>query len=159
MIIREATHDDITAIARVHVQADWETYSGLFGSKTYRIDLADSEHRWRHALQRGDTLLVAGEGSQIVGLGHALKDEIRALYLLRSYQRRGIGRALLLSLLTRLNGRGVTEARFEVVGANLKAIRFYESLGARTIERCTNSSGPGAIEDHIVFVISTSSVR
>lgn len=157
--IREATHGDITAIAQVHVQADWETYSALFASKAYRIDLGESEHRWRDALQQGDTLLVASEGSEIVGLGHAFKDEIGALYLLRSYQRRGIGRELLLSLLTKLNERGVAEARFQVAGANLNAISFYKSLGACTIERCTNSSGPGTIEDHIVFVISTSSVR
>lgn len=152
--IREATYDDVTAIARVHVQADWETYSALFGSEAYKVDLAESEHRWRHALQQGDTLLVANDGSEIVGLGHAGKHEIGALYLLRSYQRRGIGKALLLRLLTTLNERGVAEARFDVVPANLNAIRFYESLGAYQVERRINSSSRGAIED-IVFAIST----
>ncbi|HEX5507220.1 MAG TPA: GNAT family N-acetyltransferase [Pseudolabrys sp.] len=156
--IREATYDDVTAIARVHVQADWETYSALFGSEAYKIDSGESEERWRRALQRGDTLLVANDGSEIVGFGHASKNEIGALYLLRSYRRRGIGKALLLRVLATLNERGVAEARFDVVPANLNAIRFYKSLGAYPVGRCTNSSPRGATEE-LVFAISTFPAR
>jgi hypothetical protein len=56
IIIREALLDDIPAIARVHVQADWETYSALFGAQAYRADPGESAHRWRRALQERDTL-------------------------------------------------------------------------------------------------------
>jgi hypothetical protein len=34
--IREAALDDIPAIARVHVQVDWDTYSPLFGRRRIR---------------------------------------------------------------------------------------------------------------------------
>src|SRR5215831_10392097 len=121
--IREATPDDVTAIARVHVQAEWDTYSALFGSQAYALELGDSERRWRRALQDGDILLVASDGADIIGLGHARADRIGALYLLRAYQRRGIGRALLTRLLEGLNQRGVVEARFDVVAINVDAIR------------------------------------
>lgn len=151
--IREATYDDIKAIAQVHVQADWQTYSALFGSEAYKIDLRESESRWRRALQKGDTLLLAAnDGSEIVGLGHAGKNEIGALYLLRPYQRKGIGKALMLRLLTTLNERGVAEARLNVVLANLSAIRFYESLGA--VGRSINSSRHGDTEE-LIFAIPT----
>lgn len=102
--------------------------------------------------------MVANDGSEIVGLGHAGKNEIGALYLLRSYQRRGIGKALLLRLLTILNERGVAEARFDVVPANLNAIRFYRSLGAHPVGRRINSSLHGSTEE-IVFAISTFPIR
>ena len=156
--ISKAAHDDIAAIARMHVQADWETYSALFGSRAHKIDLGESEHRWPLALQGGDTLLVAHDGSEIVGLGHARKDEIGALYLLRSYQRMGLGKSLLLALLKTLSERGIAEARFEVLPENLHAINFYKSLGAYTIERCMGSSLRGATEG-LVFAIPTSPVR
>jgi GNAT superfamily N-acetyltransferase len=105
--IREAALDDVPAIARVHVQADWDTYSALLGSQARALDLGESEDRWRRALRDGDILLVASDGDAIVGLGHAGGDRIGALYLLRSYQRRGIGRALLTRLLAALNERGI----------------------------------------------------
>jgi GNAT superfamily N-acetyltransferase len=152
--IREAALDDIPAIARVHVQADWDTYSGLFGSHAWALEPGESECRWRRALRDGDVLLVASDGDGIIGLGHARGDRIGALYLLRSYQRRGIGRALLTRLLAALNKRGVGEARFDVVAINVNAIRFYRAVGAYPIGRCINRDPRGDTED-LVFVIPT----
>jgi len=156
--IREAAPDDIPAIARVHVQADWDTYSALFGSRAYALEFGESECRWRRALQEGDILLVASDGAGIIGLGHARGDRIGALYLLRFYQRRGIGRALLTRLLAALNQQGVAEARFDVVAINVNAIRFYRALGAYPVGRCINRSARGNSED-LVFAIPTVSAR
>jgi len=152
--IREATPDDVTAIARVHVQAEWDTYSALFGSQAYRLELGESERRWRRALQDGDILWVASDSTEIIGLGHARADRIGALYLLRSYQRRGIGRALLTRLLEGLNQRGVVEARFDVVAINVDAIGFYQALGAYPVGRCINRDPRGDTED-LIFAIPT----
>jgi ribosomal protein S18 acetylase RimI-like enzyme len=156
--IREAALADIPAIARVHVQADWDTYSPLFGSQAYALELGESESRWRRALQEGDILLVASDGAGIIGLGHAGGDRIGALYLLRSYQRRGIGRALLTRLLAGLSQRGVAEARFDVVATNVNAIGFYRALGAYPVGGCINRSSRGDSDD-LVFVIPTASAR
>ena len=152
--IREAALDEIAAVARVHVQADWDTYSALFGSQAYAIELSESERRWRRALRDGDILLVASNGDEIVGLGHAGGDRICALYLLRSYQRRGIGRALLTRLLAALNKRGVAEVRFDVVAINVNAIRFYRAVGAYPVGQCINRDSRGDTED-LVFAIPT----
>ena len=152
--IRAAAFDDIPAIARVHVQADWDTYSALFGSQAYRLELGESERRWRRALQDGDILWVASDSTEIIGLGHARADRIGALYLLRSYQRRGIGRALLTRLLEGLNQRGVVEARFDVVAINVDAIGFYQALGAYPVGRCINRDPRGDTED-LIFAIPT----
>ena len=126
--IREAKLDDVPALARVHVQADWDTYAPLFGYRANALEPTESELRWRRALCDGDTLLVASDGGKIVGLGHARDARIGALYLLRSHQRRGIGKALLSALLTALNKCGVAEARFDVVASNESAIAFLSRL-------------------------------
>jgi len=152
--IREAVLDDVSAIVRVHVQADWDTYSALFGSQAYALEPEESELRWRRALGDGDILLVAIDGIEIVGLGHARENRIDALYLLRSHQRRGIGRALLARLLAALKELGVAEARFDVVAINDKAIAFYRAHGAYPVVRTVNRDARGDTED-LIFAIST----
>ena len=133
--IREAQLEDVPALARVHVQADWDTYAPLFGCRAYALEPSASELRWYRALSDADTLLVASDGPEIVGLGHARGARIGALYLLRSHQRLGIGRALLSALLAALNKRGVAEARFDVVARNEAAIAFYLSCGAYALAK------------------------
>jgi ribosomal protein S18 acetylase RimI-like enzyme len=155
--IREAVLDDVPAISRVHIQSDWDTYSPLFGSETYALRPGDVEVRWRSAFHDGDTILVASDGDEIVGLGHARGDRIGALYLLRSHQRKGIGSALLSALLSVLNKRGIDEARFDVVAKNENAIAFYRSHGAYQIGRCINRDVRGDTED-LVFAIPTAQV-
>ena len=154
--IREAVFDDVPAIARVHVQADWDTYSALFGSHAYALEPDESEFRWRRALGEGDILLTAMAGADIVGFGHARGDRIGALYLLRSHLRRGLGRALLTRLLAALEKRGVREARFDVVAINENAIAFYRAHGAYLVGRCINSDVRGDTED-LMFAIPTTS--
>jgi ribosomal protein S18 acetylase RimI-like enzyme len=150
--IREAVLDDVPAISRVHIQSDWDTYSALFGSEAYALQPGDIELRWRSALRNGDTLLVASDGDEIVGLGHARGDRLGALYLLRSHQRRGIGSALLSGLLAALNKSGIDVARLDVVAKNDNAIAFYRAHGAYQIGVEQDARGDGA---DLVFAIST----
>lgn len=155
--IRGATLDDVADIARVHAKADWETYAPLFGAQAYALDVAECEQRWRWALRDGGVLLVATDGGAIVGLGHAYADRIGALYLLAAYRRRRIGKALLSRLLQALHERGVSEARFDVVAVNARAIAFYRAQGARPVGRCTNRDTRGDTED-LIFAIPTAQV-
>ena len=152
--IREAKLDDVPAIAQVHVRADWDTYSALFGSQAYPLEPGESELRWRRALGDGDILFVATDCGEIVGLGHARGNRIGALYLLRSHQRRGIGKALLTRLLVALKDLGIAEARFDVVAINDSAIAFYRAHGAYPVGRSVNRDSRGDTED-LVFAIST----
>jgi GNAT superfamily N-acetyltransferase len=152
--IRPATTQDVAAVAEVHVKADWDTYSPLFGAEAYRLEKPASEERWWRALKGGGLLLVATDRGAIVGLGHACGDRIDALYLLSSHHRRGIGRALLSRLLAFLHGCGVSEARFDVVAVNAAAIAFYEAHGARPVGRRINTDPRGDTED-LIFAIPT----
>ena len=145
---------DVLAIAQVHVQTDWDTFSALFGSRAYKLEAGESELRWRRALSDSDILLVASDGVKIVGFGHARGNRIGALYVLRSHQRRGIGRQLFKSLLATLRELGIAEARFDVVAINDNAVAFYRAHGACPIDRSINRDARGDTED-LVFAVST----
>jgi GNAT superfamily N-acetyltransferase len=151
--IREANLGDIPAIARLHVKADWETYAPLFGAEAYMLTTAESEARWRRALEGGGLLAACDQGA-IVGLGHASGDRIHALYILPAYHRRGIGKAMFARLLHFLHERGVSEACFAVAAVNAAAIAFYEAQGARAVGRCVDRDPRGDTED-LIFAVPT----
>jgi ribosomal protein S18 acetylase RimI-like enzyme len=152
--IRPATTGDLAAVAQVHVTSDWETYAPLFGADAFRLTNAESEDRWRRALEGGGLLLAACDRDAIVGLGHARGDRIDALYILPAYHRQGIDRAMLARLLDFLHQRGVAEARFDVAAANAEAILFYEAQGARAVGRCVDRDPRGDTED-LIFAVPT----
>jgi GNAT superfamily N-acetyltransferase len=152
--IREARVDDVPAIARVHVKADWDTYAPLFGAEAYMLTIAESEARWRRALQGGGLLLVATDARVIVGLGHACADRIDALYLLSAYHRRGIGGDMFWRLIQFLREQGIAAAQVDVVTANANAIAFYRAQGARQIGSRVNSDPRGDTED-LIFAVPT----
>jgi GNAT superfamily N-acetyltransferase len=76
-------------------------------SRRERVPMATCSARWRYPpggkRRRGDYWSRA-----------CPRGPHRRAFVLRSYQRRGIGRALLTRLLAAMNKRGVAEARFDV---------------------------------------------
>jgi ribosomal protein S18 acetylase RimI-like enzyme len=152
--IREATVKDIPAIAQAHVTADWDTYAPLFGAEAYRLEIAESEQRWRKALGDGGLLLVATDRGVIVGLGHAIEDRIDALYLLSAYHRRGIGKTMFSRLLRFLRQQGIAEAKVDIAEVNAAAIAFYRAQGARPLGRRTNRDPRGDTEN-LIFAVPT----
>ncbi len=153
--IRPARLHEALAIARAHVQADFETYEPIFRERTIRRDLEAMRARWREALEAGDDLLVAEDSSgKIVGLAHVRGDWLSVLYLLADYRRQGIGHALLAELRRRGRRRGIDTLRFHVVAANADAIAFYERQDAQAVGRETLSEGGHTWED-LVFELPT----
>jgi len=152
--IRAAREDEAGAVARVHVEADRQTYKPLFGAAFRAVPLAESEARWREALARGDAIVVALEGERIAGFGCLSGDWLSALYLLAPYRRRGLGARLLALLCVPLAERGFAEVRFTAVAANADAIAFYEALGAEVVGEVTEGEGEEDWRD-LVFRLPT----
>jgi L-amino acid N-acyltransferase YncA len=96
---------------------------------------------WTAILDSGEAVVqVVEAGTEIVGFGSAGKardarlgtpGEVSSIYLLDRVKRRGIGRALLTSLLRALAGRGHASAGLWVLAGNQATRRFYEALGGR----------------------------
>ena len=152
MTIREAKPEDAAGIARVHVESWRTTYPGIMPQEHLdSLSYGDRERMWSKAL-RGDgplqTLVYVAEtdSGEIVGFvaggaGRAgdpdFRGEISALYLLRSHQRRGLGRRLVQTFARRLAQDGYRTLLIWVNALN-PARHFYEALGgtlARTGQR------------------------
>lgn len=130
--------------AWVHYQAWRETYPGLIPDSVLAAHTL--ERCWKQAHDRrfssSTNTFVAldrEDGDRVVGfatLSHQARDfvsareagEVVALYVLRDYQGKGVGRALLERCLACLPCPRV--ALFVLEG-NEKAIRFYEHMGFR----------------------------
>ena len=145
--IRAASEADAGAIAAVHVASWNETYPGLLPDVVIANNSLDRRLAlWNRVLGEGAReVFVATRDGAVAGFisGGPMPATIRgrppipdhdayvdALYVLAASHGRGIGRALLGSLATRLRERGFRALALHVVSDN-PAVRFYERLGAR----------------------------
>lgn len=154
--LRAARPDDAAAIGALHVTAWHETYTGMLPvSMLAEMSAADRTEMWRRTLDQPDmfgaaAVIVVQQAGQLVGFGCAgdqrdpllagrgFGGEIRALYVLRTHQHRGIGRALLRALAGRLAGSGHEAASLWVLRANHAARGFYTALGGQIIGEKTD---------------------
>lgn len=135
-MIRAPTSDDISDLARIHVQAWAETYSGIVPAEVIaRFDIAYRTRQWQGALAREDLRIAyaPGRGFAQVGPQRDPRDrtdwpeELYAIYLLDAAKGRGLGRALLRAV---LGDRPVTAL---VLKGNGAALDFYVATGARLL--------------------------
>jgi ribosomal protein S18 acetylase RimI-like enzyme len=140
--IREATRDDVPAIAHLHVQTFNETHrGGQPGGPTYEL----RERQWRESLSATDgasfCFVVEDDGGELVafakGTPHkggvpGFAGELNKIYVLRRVHRRGIGRMLLCSVARRFIERGVTSMLLFGEAAS-PSNGFYEAFGAQRL--------------------------
>jgi ribosomal protein S18 acetylase RimI-like enzyme len=143
LAIRDATAADIPALARLHVVTWNATYGGLL---TKGPSVAVRERQWREAFAREDgswfCLVVETRGGELVGFAKGksyaqpeLPDfagELNKIYLLRDYQRLGLGRRLVGHVARRFLARGVTSMVLFADPRN-PSCRFYEALGSERL--------------------------
>lgn len=114
--IREASRDDIPAIARVHVTAWNDTYAPL---RVRGPALEVREEQWRQLFARPDSgwfcFVAASSRGEVVGFAKANESdnpdyggELNKIYLLREYQGLGIGRRLVGHVARRFLEQGIT---------------------------------------------------
>lgn len=141
MTIRPARLEDGPALARVHVDAWLQTYTGLVPqSYLDSLSYAAREERWQRILTtpRPDEInFVAEDRGQVVGFASGGKEregdseflgELYALYLLKSHQGQGTGRQLFGAVVAHLRERGYPSMMLWVLAGN-PAERFYQHLG------------------------------
>ncbi len=142
--IREATLDDAEDIARVHVASSRTTYQGIMPDDYLAfIDVEEWMERRRINLENAgehEVAYVAEVDGRIVGWARGgpersddnhYEGELYGLYLLREYQRIGIGRRLISTMAKHLAEEGMTSMFLWVLAENEGARRFYEALGGQ----------------------------
>jgi ribosomal protein S18 acetylase RimI-like enzyme len=147
LTLREATIADARPLAELHVRTFNETHVGPFGTGP---SIATREWQWREKLATTDAtnfvLVLQSPVNQLVGFiwCHPTTDNpswavrLNKIYLLREYQRRGLGTQMVASAVARLVAHGLTSMVLFTEAENEPACRFYERLGG---ERQRNERG------------------
>ena len=115
LVIRDATAADIPALARLHVST-WNATYAPFLMKGPSVEIR--EWQWRQAFEKQDgswfCFVVERAGGELVGFAKGVVcregefgGELNKIYLLREYQRIGVGRRLLRAVVERFLSRGI----------------------------------------------------
>lgn len=138
MKIREARLEDASAIARVHIDAWHETYQGIIpDSYLAQLSHAKRTKQWEQMLV-DQRVYIAVSGEEVVGFaqgGPSRSDtregELYAIYVLRTSQGLGLGKALFQRIASDLSEYKTMQV--SVLRDN-PACQFYERFGDQVIE-------------------------
>lgn len=150
MKIRKAEIADAEGIARVHVDSWRTTYKGIMPDE-YLANLSYEKRgrMWKNILsaETNETFsnfimyVAENEDKEIIGFvsggekvkdDHGYKGELSGIYLLKEYQKQGIGRKLLSIFAENLYASGVESVNLWVLSQNNSRL-FYEKMGAEKV--------------------------
>ena len=147
MMIRQATHSDIPAISRVHIDTWRTTYRGIVPDEHLaNLSYERRANGWHQILNRapedGNFTYIAEDASgEIVGFANGglertgdpvYKGELTAIYIRQRFQRKGIGRGLVRVVAERIERLGVHSMLVWVLVDN-PACQFYAALGGKLV--------------------------
>jgi GNAT superfamily N-acetyltransferase len=135
-MIRRATVRDALGLARVHVQSWLETYAGLMPQSLLdSITVEGRQRQWEQTFQHDNDVLVAELESAIVGFASigppretGVDIELFTLYLLKTAQGRGVGKALWNAAFEAARARAAKTLGLWVLETN-PTRGFYERMG------------------------------
>ena len=143
--IREATHSDVPAMSRVHVDTWRTTYRGIVPAKYLEnLSYERREKGWYQILNRRDsnfTYIAQDKSGEIVGFASAgvertgdpvYKGELMAIYIRQSHQRKGLGCRLVQVVVERLAQLDMNSILVWVLADN-PACQFYAALGGKLV--------------------------
>jgi ribosomal protein S18 acetylase RimI-like enzyme len=163
--IRPASLADAPDLATMHVASWLETYPGLLPpSMLASLSVDKRLAMWNQVISATPTsgstnVYLAEIDGKIVGFGscvsqrtQTLKDsgydgEISAIYVLKAFQRRALGRRLLHAMASDLSARGFTAVSLWVLRDNAPARHFYERYGAQVVVEREESRPDGALSE------------
>jgi L-amino acid N-acyltransferase YncA len=148
--LREMTEADVPGVAALHVTTFNETHTMNNDGPSYDL----REHQWRSAFKEPDVswfgVVIENERGELVGFAKGrphdggvpgFQGELNKIYLLRRYQRMGLGRRLLCDVARRFLERGVSSMLLFGEAEN-PSNRFYEAMcGQRILGRAGEFHG------------------
>ena len=134
--IRNASIEDAAGIAKVHVDSWRTTYQGIVSDK-FLSDL-NYESRTEGAIKRIQNPLISNSvGFADVGpcreKNLKVEAELYAIYLLKEYQGKGIGRMLFHAASDQIRTRKFKDFFVSVLSSNIDSVRFYQKMGGKLI--------------------------
>lgn len=162
MIIRQMRIEDIAGIARVHATTWQTTYRGIIPDDYLdAIQVEEWQERWipnltqaasdkfGHVAENEETGEIAGfvRGGTTRYPDLPYRGELYAIYILKTYQKHGLGRRLVQALARDLQDAGMHEMLLWVFEANSASRRFYEALGGKFVKTNTFEIGGASINE------------
>lgn len=141
-MLRLATINDAEAIANIHVTSWHETYRGIIPeSYLSKLNVAERQAMWTTALERGQSIAVVEVNGNVVGFANGGKNrdqnplypgELYAIYLLKQFHGRGIGKQLFNEATQQLKDQNLFPFVTFVLADN-PTLGFYHTMGAKII--------------------------
>ncbi len=155
---RRASSSDASAIAALHADSWRRHYRGAYSDAFLDGDvLVDRVAVWGQRLRgagSGCHTVVGEADGEVIGFAHTALDDhprwgalLDNLHVAFEYQRQGVGSCLLALTARAVVSRG-TGLHLWVLEQNNAAQAFYESLGAKRIERALVSP-PGGVASRL----------
>jgi ribosomal protein S18 acetylase RimI-like enzyme len=163
--LRRATQSDAPALGALHVASWRETYAGILPSEMLASLTVEARTTlWDQILDNPRTfgrtdVYVAEDEGRIIGFGSCSQQrdqvltnagfdgEIRAIYVLRSHQRLGIGRSIMRTMAQVLLRHDRVAATLWVLRENIPARAFYARLGGTVVgEKKEERPGAALVE-------------
>ena len=140
IIIRLAEEKDCAELSRLKQQVWNETYRGIYSDeKIDNFDYKKNSEKFRNILNNPDiSLYVVEDNNKLVGYMDCgvpyrpykeYKQEIGLLYLLKDYQRTGIGKELFNIAVNKIKENGYNEFFVCCNKYNINAQEFYKKMG------------------------------
>ena len=140
--IRAATYADIPALAALHVRTWSETYWTTAFPPTIQI----REYQWRQQFQLTDEswfcFVVENRNGELVGFAKGktyshsdlpgFSGELNKIYLIRNYQRIGLGKQLFLQVVRKFLSKGISNMVLFGVAEN-PSCAFHEAMGGEKL--------------------------
>lgn len=144
ILIRKAEMGDSEGIAKVHVDSWRTTYKGIVPDTFLEsLSYEQREQIWKKGIKENHVYIAENENGQIIGFStggkertgkyEAYSGELYAIYLLKEYQGKGIGRSLVQAVVNDLKDKNINSMLIWAIDEN-PACRFYEALGGKQID-------------------------
>lgn len=144
ILIRKAEVEDAGGIAKVHVDCWRTTYKGIVPDTFLEsLSYEKCELIWKKGINENNVYIAENENGQVIGFSTGGKErtgkyeaytgELYAIYILKEYQGKGIGRLLVQSVVDDLKDKNLDSMLIWVIEEN-PACNFYEKLGGKKID-------------------------
>ena len=164
IIIRDATEADVVALSKLHVECWNQTYGGRTDEGALKL----RESQWREIFRNVNDswfcLVVENKNGELIGFAKGQKyrhealpqydGELNKIYLLRDYQRLGIGRKLFLMTVKKFLVQGINTMVLFGIPQN-PSCNFHEAMkGQRLLDDAGIFQGGYGWIDLQQFVLS-----
>ena len=141
-IIREAVADDIPALAKLHVKTWTQTYWLTLRPPTYKI----REWQWQEQFKKTDgswfCFVIENSKKELIGFAKGniyshsnlpeFSGELNKIYILREYQRLGLGRRLIGYVARKFLFMGIQNMVLFGAAEN-PSCKFHEAIGGEKL--------------------------